>query len=227
MGQRTPGDEMFEAYLVEHGYVVPEHEPDLGIGVRPEYLVERDGEHCLTEVKEFDPATAPMRDTSIKASWSQEETLKPIRNQVHHAARKLRKATKLGYPLVIVLVDAQQAMPGFLGSTDIEAALRGDLSVRLEVLRSGRAAGEPMFTTGRNGELRNDHPYISAVVVIHERSVFEHFAHAFVTNSPEAMPLSEVFFSGPRDSTFLYSANDDRYHRVERAETAPDSPSAL
>jgi hypothetical protein len=24
MGQRTLGDEMFEAYLVEHGYVVPE-----------------------------------------------------------------------------------------------------------------------------------------------------------------------------------------------------------
>jgi hypothetical protein len=107
MGQRTQGDEMFEAYLVEHGYVVPEHEPDLGIGVRPEYLLELDNEHCLTEVKEFDPATAPMRDTSVKASWSQVETLKPIRNQVHHAARKLRKATKLGYPLVVVLVDAQ------------------------------------------------------------------------------------------------------------------------
>lgn len=50
MGQRTPGDEIFQAYLVEHGYVAPEHEPNLGIGVRPEYLVERDDERYLTEV---------------------------------------------------------------------------------------------------------------------------------------------------------------------------------
>jgi hypothetical protein len=227
MGQRTPGDQMFEAYLTEHGYVVPEHEPDLGIGVRPEYLVERDGQHCLTEVKEFDAATAPMIDASAKTSWSQEEMLKPIRGQVHQAARKLRKATALGHPLVIVLTDPQHAMFGLLGPTEIEAALRGDLSVRLPVLRSGRAAGEPMFVTGRNGELRNDHPYVSAVVAIHERSVFENFAHTFITDSPDAVPLPKVFFRGPSDSTFVYSADDDRYHRIERAEATPDGPSAL
>ena len=27
------GDDMFEAYVAEHGYVVPEHEPDLGGGL--------------------------------------------------------------------------------------------------------------------------------------------------------------------------------------------------
>ena len=215
---------MFEAYLVEHEYVMPEHEPDLGIGVRPEYFVERGGERCLTEVKEFDPASAPMRDARRKGSWSQEEMLKPIRGQVHQAARKLRKATGLGHPLVVVLTDPRQAMFGLLGPTEIEAALRGDLSVRLPLTATGTPVGEPMFITGRNGELRNDHPYISAVVAIHERSVFEHFAHVFVTNSPGAVPLPEVFFSGPSDSTFLYSADDDRYHRVERAEIAGDPP---
>jgi len=35
--KRTEGDLMFERYLVERGFDVPEHEPDLGIRVRPEY----------------------------------------------------------------------------------------------------------------------------------------------------------------------------------------------
>jgi hypothetical protein len=44
---------MFEAYLAEHGYDVPEHEPDLGVGRQPDYLLSRDGHTCLCEVKEF------------------------------------------------------------------------------------------------------------------------------------------------------------------------------
>ena len=61
VGQRTAGDEMFERYLAERAFDVPEHEPELGIGVRPEYLIERDGHTCLTEVKEFAPSSWPIR----------------------------------------------------------------------------------------------------------------------------------------------------------------------
>src|ERR1700730_9072516 len=57
MGRRAVGDKMFEAYLVEHVYDVPEHEPDLGVGKRPDYLLSRDGHTCLCEVKEFAPTT--------------------------------------------------------------------------------------------------------------------------------------------------------------------------
>jgi hypothetical protein len=203
---------MFEAYLVEHGYVVPEHEPDLGIGVRPEYLVERDGEFCLTEVKEFDPATAPMRDARVKGSWSQEEMLKPIRGQIHHAARKLKKAIGLGHPLVIVLTDPRFAMPGLLGPTEIIAAMAGDLAVRVPVSASGPPGPTELAAT-RNGELRQAHVYISAVVVIHERLVTGHFAHTFVTHSPGAEPLSEVFFRGPDDRVYDYSPEEGRYLR--------------
>jgi hypothetical protein len=100
MGQRTDGDRRVEAYLAEQGILVPEHEPDLGVGVRPEYLVEHVGDSCLVEVKEFALESWPIKDARVKSSFSQQEMLKPIRGQIHHAARKLRRAKDLGHPLV-------------------------------------------------------------------------------------------------------------------------------
>lgn len=106
MGKRTAGDLMFEKYLAERGFDVPEHEPDLGIGVRPDYLLTRDADHCVTEVKSFAPESWPIR----RGSNSQKQVLKPIRGQIHEAARKLRNATPLGLPLVVVLTDPEKAL---------------------------------------------------------------------------------------------------------------------
>jgi len=49
MGQRTAGDKMFEAYLAERGFEVPDHEPDLGVETRPDYLVTLDGPPMLPD----------------------------------------------------------------------------------------------------------------------------------------------------------------------------------
>jgi len=40
---RTAGEEMFEAYLAAHHQPVPQHEPDLGVTKRPDYVIEREG----------------------------------------------------------------------------------------------------------------------------------------------------------------------------------------
>jgi len=203
---------MLESYLIEHGYDVPEYEPDLGIGVRVEYRLECGGELCLTEVKEFAPESNPIKRSG---SYSQEETLKPIRGQIHEAARKLRNATALGLPLVVVLTDPNQALFGMLGSTEIIAAMKGDLSVEVPVSQSG-PVGPARFTAGLNGELRNDHPYISAVVVIHSIAG-RHVAHTYVTHSPGAANLPPAFFSGEGDVVFDYSHEDGKYLLRERA----------
>ncbi len=95
-----PRTDITEAFLIERGYKVSEHEPNLGIGVRIEFKAESGDDGCLLEVKEIDPQTAPLRDARVKASWSQTEMLKPIRGQIHQGARKLREAKDLGLPLV-------------------------------------------------------------------------------------------------------------------------------
>jgi len=194
---------MFERYLAERGFESPEHEPDLGIGVRPEYLLERNGHRCLTEVKEFALESNPIR---ASGSYSQQQTLKPIRGQIHSAARKLREAKGLKLPLVVVLTDPRGALVGLMRPIEIIAAMRGDLTV------VALFTGPAQMAAGRNGELRNDHPYVSAVVGIEENFLSgKHRADTFITNSPGAEPLSPVFFTGDGDSLYEYSAQTGTY----------------
>jgi hypothetical protein len=49
MGQRTAGDLMFVAYVVEQGYGEVPHEADLGVGKFPDYVIQRDGQCCVVE----------------------------------------------------------------------------------------------------------------------------------------------------------------------------------
>ena len=201
---------MFENYLAERGIAVPEHEPDLGIRVRPEYLVEVDGERCIVEVKSFARGSWPIR----RGSNSQERTLKPMRRQIHDAARKLRLARGLDLPLVVVLTDPIQELWSVLGPDYLIPAIQGDLSVVVPILTSGGgAAGPASLVNGRNGELRNDHPYISAVVAVHElqASPGSYRSDAYVTHSPQAVALASVFFSGESDAFYDYSEATDTY----------------
>lgn len=218
MGQRTAADDITEAYCIERGYTVSEHEPDLGIGKRIEFEIESGDDGCLLEVKEFDLETAPMKDANEKPEgWSEKEMLKPVRGQIHQGARKLREAKDLGLPLVVVLVDAQSAMSELLNPARIVAAMKGDLEIQIPA-RGPVVA--PTLTAGRNGELRNDHPYLSAVTVLH-RNWDKYLAHTFVTNSPGATPLSPAFFSGPDDLVFDYTEGDEcgEYLLRERTES--------
>jgi hypothetical protein len=49
---------------------------------------------------------------------------------------------------VVVLVDAQRAMPGLLGPTEIIAAMKGDLSVRVPVAAAGPVGPASLVTAG-------------------------------------------------------------------------------
>jgi hypothetical protein len=118
---------MFEAYVAERGLEVPEHEPDLGIGSRPDYVVERDGARCVVEVKSFAKDAWPIR----RGSTSMQGVLKPIRGQIHNAARQLRDAESLDLPLVVVLTDPLGSMWGLLRSFEVIAAMHGDPMVHL------------------------------------------------------------------------------------------------
>jgi hypothetical protein len=192
---------VFEAYLAERGYDVPEHEPDLGVDRRPDYLLALDGHTCLCEVKEFAPTPNSIPGAG---SWSMETVFKPIRTQVHEGARQLRAAAKLGHPLVVVLTNPHQA-PVILGEQEVLWGLEGDPVVRVPVGKHG--SGSPVHTVGHNGELRHDHPYLTAVAVLHQ-SLYEpqdHSATVFIPSSPTAVYLPDVFFRGPRDRVLEYS----------------------
>jgi hypothetical protein len=208
VGQRTAGDLMFERYLSERGLEVSEHEPDLGIGVRPEYLLDSGRNRCRTEVKEFAPGSWPIR----RGSTSQQQVLKPIRRQIHEAARKLRNAVSLGYPLVVVLTDPHQALWGLLWPRELVAAVLGNMTIVLPISPSSGSQARPAaLVSGRNGELRHDHPYVSAVVVVHELHTGQHRSDTYVTHSPGAVELASGFFAGADDAFYDYTSSAGTY----------------
>jgi hypothetical protein len=201
MGQRTDGDLRMEAYSAERAFVVSEHEPDLGIGVRIEYVIGCDGEEAITEVKEFAWESWPIKGSG---TYSEQQMLKPIRGQIHEAARKLKKATRLGKPLIAVITDPKGVMADRTGPMQMIGAIVGDVSIRIPVGPSG-PVGPAEVVAGRNGELAREHAHVSAVLMVHKPFGSDHhIGHWYITNSPGAVPLPEAFVIDPRDGVWEF-----------------------
>lgn len=165
---------MFEAYLREQGYAIPEHEPDLGVSRRPDYLVERDGLKCVCEVKEFDRETTSTPGLGAGGnrfgSFDSETVLKPVRSQIRRAAVQLKPLADSGLPLMVIIANPHRA---WVDTEDrqVIAAMFGDPMVSMTInTKTGTAESDPRFEFGRNGKLRADHPYISAVGFVRERA---------------------------------------------------------
>lgn len=152
-------------YLRERGYTF-EVEPDFDTGRHPDYLITA-GEHTLVaEVKAFE--TYGMFENAIPGqvmSRSLSEALAPIRKQIKKAAGQLKGLRDRGWPLVIVLDNPGGRPIPFDSPHMILSAMYGDLTLQAPALRDG-ALGDFRGVAGRNGSLRNDHPYVSAIAVV-------------------------------------------------------------
>jgi hypothetical protein len=222
MGQRTAGDLMFEAYLGEHEYLAPEHEPDLGATKRPDYVIERHGDRCVVEVKEFAANTRSFPDQRF-GTTSAEAILKPIRSQIREAARQLKSVAELGLPLVVMLTNPHGALV-LLGVEEMVWAMYGDPVVVMDLdPHLGGATGEPRQEVGRNGRLARDHQYVSAVAILSRRErsadwydeMNEH--HADLSGGDRWQLICEAEARGERP--------EGSYHRVSVFKTL--SPSAV
>jgi hypothetical protein len=168
---KNDAERWFERYLRAHGYEY-EYEPDLGVSTRPDFLVRRGDVELVCEVKGFDqptPLEQRLRGTRQAVMISDDEEYGPMRNAVREAARQLKPLAGSRHPLAVVLanpkgyrvslslerlVEAMFGNPGYVGNYD---AAKGEVE-------------EFRFELGRDGRLRNDHPYISAVAILRERS---------------------------------------------------------
>ena len=145
-GERTAGDLMFEAYLCEQGYPEPEHEPALGTTKRPDYLLKRNGQRCMCEVKEFNKDTRSTPDQP-DGTVDLKTVLKLIWSQLRQAARQLKEVADLGLPLVVVVTNPHGAWVnlgereigvGDVRRSDCRGADRYGTMVRLSVSPSTR-----------------------------------------------------------------------------------------
>jgi hypothetical protein len=126
----------------------------------------------VCEVKGFDqptPLDRRLERAKHATMVSSNEEYGPMRNAVREAARQLKPLAGAGFPLIVVLanpmgfrvnlslerlVEAMYGNPGFVGNIDPK---KGEVE-------------HFSFQYGRDGRLRNDHPYVSAVAILRERS---------------------------------------------------------
>lgn len=185
---RTGGraEARFERYLRERGYSF-DHEPDLGNGKRPDYLVRAGHVELVCEVKSFNTAgvfeSGRVGGAHVGAR-SQKQVLSPIRKQIGKAAEQLKDIS--GRPLIVVLANPF-GYPVLLDSFSIMAAMYGDVLAEISLSAEGHG-GDATWTTGDNGKLRvvnpdtgepvgGHHGYISAVVVLRrEDQAFKNWA---------------------------------------------------
>lgn len=215
---RNEAERWFERYLCAHGYEY-DYEPDLGVSTRPDFLVRRGDVELVCEVKGFDqptPLERRLRGTNQAVMISADEEYGPMRRAVREAARQLKPLAGSEYPLTVVLanpmgyhvnlslerlVEAMYGNPGLVGSFNAE---KGEV----ENFR---------FELGRDGRLRNDHPYISAVAILRERSRADEYYNEWRTEwkkgrKPLDRPTTEEIIAEAEAEQAAWNESDASKH---------------
>ncbi len=170
----TEADRGFQDYLHTHGYEGAEdHEPDLGVSRRPDFLIARDGVQAICEVKAFADSPVARRLRAVPNArmftMGDDEVYGPIRRQVHEAARQMRELRDTGIPLVAVLANPL-GLPLELNVPAIVHALYGNPVFTGPYNPATGAIESLTYRLGRDGELTNDHAYLSAVALLNRRT---------------------------------------------------------
>lgn len=162
--QQTESEVWFDRYVRDHGHDPGEHEPDLGIQRNPDRLLTWNGHQVVCEIKEFAQDVIPAG--AGVGAIAPERWYGAVRSQVHAAARQMRELAESGLPLVAVLANPQ-GMFVPLGVDEVISALYGNPQIQMRIDRAtGAAIDEGRFVAGPDGEIRNDHRYLSAVVLL-------------------------------------------------------------
>jgi hypothetical protein len=178
----TESERRFASYLEANGYLY-EHDldwrerfPEAATAKSPDFLISRAGEPlAICEVKEWRSSAMDRRMAVQRfGSFSSEDVHQTAADAVQAAAgEQLRPFAGVGLPLVVVLanphhrlvpLDRDDIARSLFGTTDQVQAGPGGLVRRVSVGVGALAA------TGAEGSLHNPHPYLSAVVVVHERT---------------------------------------------------------
>lgn len=197
-------------YLSERGYTVT-YEPDLGIASRPDFLITAGAHTVVAEVKAFE--TYGILQNAVPGqveARSLTEALKPVRRQISAAAGQLRDLKGRGWPLIAVLSNPG-ARPIPFTPYMVMSAMYGDLEMQAPMLQDG-SLGDFRSIAGRNGKLTNDHPYLSAVVVVRREDHSARWAaewidahhREFDTTEAETAALAEAHQDAPKgDDIFV------------------------
>jgi hypothetical protein len=155
------GEAMMAEWLGEQGYRFDFEPGDWGVPTNPDFRVLLPEGPVAIEVESVEGwgiftglgPGGPTRQRPMR------EALKPLRSQLRHAAKQLKPLAGTGMPLVVAVANPGRRPVPFSADAMV-AAMYGDPEHVLG------ADGSSQVLVGRNGKLTNDHPYLSAVMVL-------------------------------------------------------------
>jgi hypothetical protein len=164
---RNDAERWFERYVHGHDYSY-DYEPDLRVSTRPDFVIERAGTRVVCEVKGFEqPSAFKNRLSQAVGAFmaGDDEIYRPMRSAVREAARQLKPLAGTGLPLVVVLADPRDHVV-LLDIEHLVEAMFGNPGWTGSLNESTGEVEGLHFAYGQDGRLRNDHPYISAVLIL-------------------------------------------------------------
>jgi hypothetical protein len=213
-----------------------EFEPDWGVQTKPDFRVSSADEQVAIEVESIeswggldavvkaleeriarDPASANRPPPGGGFKRSMDKALRPLRTQIRHAARQLKPLAGSGIPLVVAVANPYDRPVPF--SVDMMiSAMYGDPGYEFP-----SDGGPGRMVLGRNGKLWNDHPYVSAVMVIRQAlGAHEAAGLWFEENRPRFGSAPEM----PKEARRLSAAGyfgDEQEVAVDLVETKSDA----
>lgn len=179
---KNHAEQQFETYLLESGITGGDmHQPDLEGGAearRPDYRISRGTAAAIIELKGFEnsPVEEELRRGGGVVIRDQRQELAPIRNKIGEARKQLRPYSNRPEPLIICLANPRRLMVVSEDHDDVIAAMYGERGVSVPIVTPGdpEPSGGPEWFLGRNGVFGGGlHPYVSAVMTLHERTCRE------------------------------------------------------
>jgi hypothetical protein len=179
---RTLADEWFEGYLRQEGLQgADEHEPDLGVNTRPDFLIAGGPHQAVCEVKQFETSGMQRRFAlpgNRYGALSHDEVFGGVRGQVKEAARQLKPLAPRGLPLVVVLANPKH-IPMAFDVDHVQGSLYGNPTFGGPYDPATGTITTIGRVKGRDGQLTISHPYLSAVVLLRRREHAADFDEAW------------------------------------------------
>lgn len=175
-----------------------EYEPDLGITKRPDFIVRSGSFPVVCEIKTFKPGGAfALKEGQKFIIRDLTDGLKIIRNSIREAATQLRPLSARGVPLVIILADPCGAQ---VPLSETLYAMYGNMQALVSKTDGIEGSTWTLYAT-RDGKLRDNHTYISAVLVLEQvaSQPLDLCATIIETMGKNAVTLPEGLFAGPND----------------------------
>jgi hypothetical protein len=216
----TTSEEWFDRYVRDHGHDPGVPEPDLGVAKNPDRLINWNGVEVVCEIKQFDndpfggwqgqPRTTDLQDA-----------LKAVRRPISYAAEQLKPLAGSGRPLVVVLANPN-GVPVPFSSHEVVWALYGDPVWRITINGdTGEPVGKAEYGVDRNGQIRNRHQYLSAIVALRHRTNAQDWSDALWARlKEEHAPFDPV--ADPEGASRVAALALEETHRAEGRGEIPD-----